>query len=368
MVINMQKARAAIFTKPKTPFILRHYPITFPVGDQILVEMETSGLCGTDVHIYEGKLQLNTQELILGHEAIGTIKEMGKVNLKDACGQKLSIGDRVILVVAAPCYTCPRCLHGDFASCLDMDVTYFCPPSNPPHFHGGFGEIIYHPSSCAIKVPSNLNLHSVAAFACAGPTVLQAMEYAGAINAGDYVLVQGSGAVGLFATLFLAIRGAKVIMFGSSSYPLRLELAKQFGAELVFDIKSSTVEERENAVHEFTSGIGVDSAIEASGSPMAVLEGLNLIKKRGEYIIPGQYSSRGQISLSPEIITTKALKLTGSGQYAIRHVAEYLTLLHRNDISKKAPSIVTHIFSLDQINEAFETAISGSCVKILLKK
>jgi L-iditol 2-dehydrogenase len=360
-------AKAAVFTRPRTQFNIREYPIIPPADDQLLVDMETSGICGTDIHIYEGKIQLGIDEIILGHEAIGTIREMGRPSLTDACGNQLHVGDRVILMVAKPCNTCPRCLEGDYASCLRMGVTYFSNPSTAPHFYGGFGEVIYHPACCAVKVPEDLVLTAVAAFACAGPTVLQALEYAGQISPSSRVLIQGSGPVGLFATMFLARLGAKVIMFGSSSHPFRLELARQYSAEHVFDIRNTTVQEREEAVKDLTKGIGVDLAFEASGNPEAMLEGLNLLRKRGEYVIPGQYSNRGSVPIPPELITTKALRLTGSGQYAVRHVASYLELLKKEDVSHLATSAVTHTFPLSSINNAFETAISGKCVKVLLE-
>lgn len=359
--------KAAVFTKPLTEFDIREYPMERPAEKDLLVHMETSGICGTDVHIYEGKIPIGIDEIILGHEAIGTIQEMGSESLNDACGNELSVGDRVILIVAKPCNTCPRCLEGDYASCLQMGVTYFSEPSAPPHFHGGFGEAIYHPACCTVKVLKELDLKAVAAFACAGPTVLQALEYAGKIRPGSRILVQGSGPVGLFATLLLTKLGAKVTMFGSSSYPLRLELAREYGAEHVFDIRNTTAEEREKAVKDITGGLGFELAFEASGNPDAILEGLNLLGKRGEYVIPGQYSNRGSVSIPPEMITTKALRLIGSGQYAVRHVANYLELLKEKEISRLAARAVTHTYPLSAINEAFKTAISGKCVKILLE-
>lgn len=360
-------AKAAVFTKPHTQFGMKEYPIAPPGDDQILVDMETSGICGTDIHIYEGKIQLGIDEIVLGHEAIGTIRDMGKPYVIDACGNQLHVGDRVILMVAKPCNTCPRCLEGDYASCLRMGVTYFSNPSAPPHFHGGFGEVIYHPACCAVKIPKDLVLKAVAAFACAGPTIFQALEYAGKIEPGSRVLVQGSGPVGLFATMLLTRLGAKVIMFGSSSYPLRLELACQYGAEHVFDIRNTTIQERGEAIKDLTNGIGVDVAFEASGNPEAMLEGLNLLRKRGEYVIPGQYSNRGTVPIPPDVITTKALRLIGSGQYAVRHVASYLDLLKQKHLSTLATSAVTHMFPLTSINEAFETVISGRCIKVLLQ-
>jgi threonine dehydrogenase-like Zn-dependent dehydrogenase len=360
-------AKAAVFTRPRKQFDIREYPIVRPADDQILVDMETSGICGTDVHIYEGKIQLGIDEMILGHEAIGTVREVGTPSLTDACGNRLHVGDRVILMVAKPCNNCPRCLEGDYASCLNIGVTYFANPSTVPHFYGGFAEIIYHPACCAVKVSEDLGLTAAAAFACAGPTVLQALEYAGKIKPGARVLVQGSGPVGLFAAMLLTRLGAKVIMFGSSSHPLRLELACQYGAEQVFDIRNTTIQERGEAIRDFTNGIGIDLAFEASGNPEAMLEGLNLLRKRGEYVIPGQYSNRGTVPIPPDVITTKALRLIGSGQYAVRHVANYLDLLKQENVSDLAASAITHLFPLSSINEAFETVISGRCIKVLLK-
>lgn len=357
---------AAVFLGPGKPLALKEYPLLTPRAEHVLVKMERSGICGTDIHISQGAIPINLPEIILGHEAVGVVATLGSENLCDATGTPLSQGDRVILVVAEPCGTCPRCREGDFASCQKMGVTYFQTPKSVPHLHGGFSQYIHHPASCTVKVPQNIPLEAVAAYPCAGPTLLQAIEYAGCLEAGEKVLIQGSGPVGLFATLYAKKRGLDVIFFGSSSNPKRLELASRYGADQVVDIRNTDQAQRAEILKEWTDGAGVDLAIEASGNPAAFAEGLSSLRTRGRYLVPGQYSNRGPTPVPTELITFKALRIFGSGQYAIRHVVQYLKFLAEKGVAELAQEAVTHQMPLVQINEAFTIAERGEGIKILL--
>ena len=360
------EAVAAVFQGPGKPMALKKYPLSTPGPERVLVKMECSGICGTDIHISQGAIPINLPEIILGHEAVGVVSELSAKNLCDATGEPLKEGDRVILVVADPCGTCSYCREGDFASCQKMGVTYFQTPEEPPHLHGGFAQYIYHPARCTVKVPEMVPLQAAAAYPCAGPTVLQAIEYAGGLEAGEKVLIQGSGPVGLFAVLYAKKRGTEVCFFGSSSNPKRLEIASLYGADKVVDIKKTDQAEREEIIRDWTSGSGVDAAIEASGNPKAFAEGLSLLRTRGRYLVPGQYSNRGPTPISTELITFKALRIFGSGQYAIRHVVQYLNFLAEEGVSELAQEAVTHQLSLAEINEAFAIAERGEGIKILL--
>ena len=111
-------------------------------------------------------------------------------------------------------------------------------------------------------------------------------------------------------------------------------------------------------------GNGADVVFEASGSPAAIPEGLRLVRTLGRYIIPGQYSNSGPVSIDPQLITFKAIKIVGSGQYKLRDIGAYVSFVKKHkDLQSKFAACVTHKFSVRQANEAVRTVSTGTAVK-----
>lgn len=360
--------KAAIFVGPKEKMQVKEYGTSFPKQDEILLKLKRSGICGTDVHILNGRLKVPFKNIILGHEFIGEVIEAGKGVQKDGVGNKLKIGDTVIACVAVACGKCFLCKKGETSSCLNFGVSYFRNAENPPHFFGGYAEYLYTPAKLTVKVPNNINLDAVAAFPCAGPTCIRAFEYAGGLKPGELVVVQGTGPVGLFAISWAVKKGCNIVAVGSSSNPRRMELARKLGALEVLDYKNTSKEERHEFVTEMASkmklGNGADVVFEASGSPQAIPEGIDLLRTRGRYIIPGQYSDSGNIEIQPNLITFKAIMLIGSGQYTLRDIKEYIDFVKKSkDVQETFASVITHRWKLEEANEALETALKGESIK-----
>lgn len=126
------------------------------------------------------------------------------------------------------------------------------------------------------------------------------------------------------------------------------------------------MEKVEETVKGLSDGVGADLAYEASGNPEAFNQGVSLLRNRGFYLVPGQYSSSGTISFSPEVITFKALQILGSSQYSIGDVKNYVRLLVEHpQVHEKIAAIAT-TFPVEQVNEAIQAAKEGSCIKVLL--
>jgi threonine dehydrogenase-like Zn-dependent dehydrogenase len=280
----------------------------------------------------------------------------------------LAEGDAAIACVAVACGQCASCRRGEAASCLNFGVTYFRDPSEAPHLFGGYAECLYSAASQLVRVPDGLPLDAVAAYACAGPTIIRACAYGGGLEAGDLVVVQGTGPVGLFAIAWAAAAGCRVVAIGSGSSPERLKLAAQFGAELVLDYRRGTADERAEQVRglakELERGDGADVVIEASGAPGAVPEGMTLLRTRGRYLIPGQYSSSGAVAIQPEQITFRALRLIGSGQYTLADLGTYLEFLTAHPALQAAfAASITHRFTVDQAQQAMAAVAAGETGK-----
>lgn len=143
------KAKAALFMGAKRPFEIKEYEVTDPKKGMVRLNLLASGICGTDVHFYDGTIPLDAPKII-GHEFVG---EVAKINDEDSKKYNLSIGDRVISNIAVPCGKCKLCKSGDDANCVNMGVTNGGNPEDEPHFHGGFAEVSYAPAANLIKIP-----------------------------------------------------------------------------------------------------------------------------------------------------------------------------------------------------------------------
>lgn len=367
------KGKAVVFNGENKSWKINEFPVVSPNAGQVSLSLERSGICGTDVHILQGKLPMPPQDMIIGHEFCGKILELGENVSMDGLGNAIKTGDLAIACVAIPCKNCFNCRSGETASCLNFGVTYVASPEESPHFFGGFSEYLFSPSKNLIKIPENIDLDAVAALPCAGPTVIRAFTYGGGLNSGELVVVQGGGSLGLFATAWAVKSGCEVIFIGSSSNPARLDLAEKLGAKLILDYRADSPQERAEKVKDFAAnlnrGDGADVVIECSGEPASFAEGLALVRTRGRYLVPGQYSVAGGVNINPEQITFRALRIIGSGQYQLEDIASYLNFLQKNpDTAAILAKCITHRYKIDEAAKAFENATAGRSIKGVFQK
>jgi D-arabinose 1-dehydrogenase-like Zn-dependent alcohol dehydrogenase len=360
-------ANVAVFTQANEDLEIRQYPVDPPRDGDVLLSLERSGICGTDIHIHEGRLAI-PGPFIPGHEFIGRVAEVGGGGLTDAFGKPLTTGDLAVVCAANPCGECLNCRTGETASCLAFGVTFLRDPEEAPHFHGGFGEFVYSQSGNLVAIPESVDLDAAAAFPCAGPTTIRAVAYGGGLNSEEIIVVQGTGPVGLFAIAYAAQQGCTVLAIGSSAKPERMELAKAFGASEVFDYRATSIEERLEAVRALATkenrGDGADVVIEASGAPQAFVEGLQLLRTRGRYMVPGQYSDSGEVAIPPHAITLRALQVIGSGQYTLEDVKDYLDFLSAHkDLQQAFARTITHRYKVADANSALACASEGASIK-----
>lgn len=362
-----KKAKAAVFTEINGPFEVKEFDITDTPAGMARLKLAASGVCGTDIHIHRGKLGIMPPKVI-GHEFIGKIDDISD---EDSKASGLKVGDYAIVDIASPCGECLLCKTGDDANCVNMGVTNGGDPSEAPHFWGGYGEYNYSPVKNLIKMPADLDPEAVCVFACPGPTALHAFRLADQagcnIKDAETAVVQGLGPVGTFAVIYLASLGIKNIIaltYGNNTQ--REELALKLGATEVINLERTSEEELIAHVNELSHGLGADVVFEASGSPAAVPVGMTMLRNRGVYLVPGQYSNSGGIEIQPQMITFKALHIIGSSQYSVSDVEFYLEFLSNN--KKLLPTIkaLGTAYHVDEINKAFDDAKQGKNVKTLL--
>ncbi len=361
------KCQAAVFHGAQKPFEIQEYDVAAPAAGSVGLNLVCSGICGTDVHIHGGYLGMPDFPLILGHEFTGRIDALGEGAVKDALGQPLAVGDTAVACVAIPCGKCFNCRRGETASCLAFGVTYVKNVNDAPHFHGGFAEYLYSPAQNLVKVPVGVDPLAAAAFPCGGPTVLRSCAYGGGLEAGEIVVIQGNGSLGLFALAYAKAQGCKVVVLGSTANPARVKACEALKADLFIDFRKASAEEIQAKIKEMAAaadrGDGADVVIETSGAKDAFPMGLSLLRTRGRYFVPGQYSNRGPVSIEPQQITFRALQIIGSGQYTMAALAAYLDFLKANPALQPIFRSLVATYSVADVNTAVADAAAGKAIK-----
>lgn len=361
------KAKAAVFTGPEKPFEIREFEITKTPSGYGKSELIASGVCGTDIHFHRGTLFVEPPTVI-GHEFVGKLVECDE---KEAAKYGLKVGDNVIADIAVPCGECLLCKMGDDANCVNMKVTNGGSIDEAPYLYGGFAEVNYTPLSNLIKIPENVDAKAAAVFACPGPTVIHAFELAKRANIktdeNTVAVVQGLGPVGCFAVMYLkSEKVKKIYAITAGNNRKREELALKLGADEVLNLDRDGKDEITKKLQAENNGLGVDLCFEASGAPSAVPQGMNILRNRGIYLIPGQYSNSGGVEIQPQLITFKALRMIGSSQYSVCDVKAYLKFLSENEKLQKTVLSLGTFYKIEDTNKAFDDAKKGKNVKTLL--
>ena len=363
----MATSRAAVLTDYNTPLEIREFPIPDLIErGAALVRVQLAGICGTDVHLWHGQLPIPLP-VILGHETVGIIEQLGDGLVNDWSAQPLRVGDRITWSSSINCDECYYCrVKVQPTRCIKRKaygISYDC--SLPPHLSGGYAQYIYlRPGTAIFKIPEALPTEAVIGAGCALVTSLHGVERIG-VSMGDVVLVQGSGPVGLAALAVAKASGAaQVIVFGGPEH--RLEIARRFGAEVCIDITASSIEERKERILDLTSGFGVDVVLECVGIPEAVTEGLELCRDGGRYLILGHYGNAGTIPFNPHLVTRRQLTIAGSWGFEPRHTQAALRFLSRTREQFPFERLVGTPFSLDHAFDALQATAQWSTGKSVI--
>jgi 2-desacetyl-2-hydroxyethyl bacteriochlorophyllide A dehydrogenase len=317
--------------------------------DDAIVRIEASGICGSDLHIYHGRVQVE-RGFTIGHEFVGTVLAAGP----DVT--RVSVGERVLGCFHTACGMCFFCLRGAYHKC-DHARTFG---------HGaGLGLLPGTQAEQALVPNANMTLRRVPAGMSddvalfAGDvmgTGYHAVQESG-VRPGDSVAVLGLGPVGLCAIQVALAAGAAPVI-AVDGVPARLEVARSFGATAVH----LTEESPRDAVKRATEGRGVDVAIDAVGHPDALELAIRLTRKAGTVNAIGVYTERCQVHMG--LIWIKALTLKAGPANVIGHVDRVLGLL-AGGVLDPTP-LVTHHMPLDRAPEAYAIYDRREALKIVL--
>jgi len=292
---------------------LREYDLPTPDDGDILTQIVRANVCGSELHIWRGE-HPHIDDGVLGHEALCRVVETGG-DVRDSTGTLLTEGDLVVPAYFATCGECARCGRGTRQYCENAYEYWSRGPDEWPHFHGTFGSHYYvHGDQYVYKVPDAVGERAAAAANCALSQVLHGLD---AIDAtlDETVVVQGAGGLGLSATAVATERGAETIVI--DGVEARLERAQAFGADHTIDLNEhDTVESRRERVLDLTDGLGADAAVEVTGVPAAIDEGLGLLGNSGRYLVMGNIIPGKEATIDPGRAVRKSIDVTTTMRYA----------------------------------------------------
>lgn len=339
-----------------------------PILERGSVWLQTvfSEVCGTDVHLYHGRLAGVPYPIIPGHINVGRVAELNG-EVKDVDGNLLVPGDMVTFMdVHETCHNCWYCLVAKASTRCPSRKVYGITYGVQDGILGGWSEYIYlKPGVKIVKLPQRISPKAFIGAGCGLPTAFHAIEQAN-IRLGDTVVIQGSGPVGLNAAILAQLVGAlKVIVVGGPQH--RLSIAEDFGVDTVINIETVNHEERIRIVRELTAGRGADVVIEATGVPGAVPEGMSLTRDAGTYVVVGQYTDNGDVSLNPHMdINKKHLTVKGTWGIDLSHFYRSVKVMEKYSERFAWEKLISKHYSLSDINQALADVENQTVMKAVI--
>jgi L-iditol 2-dehydrogenase len=341
---------------PHQPVEIREFPEPDLEPGAMLLRTMFSEVCGTDVHLWHGRLAGVPYPIIPGHVSIGRVDKLrGPVTSAD--GRAIREGDRVVFYdVHRTCGRCYACaVSGTPTKCPSRKV-YGITDSAGDGLFGGWSEAIYlEPGVVSAVLPDSVSPEDYIGGGCGLITAVHAIDRA-AIRLADRVLVQGTGAVGLCTIALARLSGASTIVAIGAPAD-RLDLARRMGATSALALDDTSLDERRAHVLDVTGGRGVDIAIEAAGAARAVEEGVTLVRDGGRYVIAGHYTDAGASTINAhEHINRKHLEIRGCWGSEAGHFLRALTVLEMYARTFPFRDIGARVYPMSAINDALADA------------
>ncbi len=361
-------ALAAVIPKPHAPVEICELSLPELEENSAILEVELSEVCGTDVYLQQGRLDGVPYPLIPGHVSVGQLSKV-RGKLLDIQGTKLIEGDRVtFLDVHRTCNACWFCLVAKATTRCPSRKVYGITYGLEDGPSGGWAEQLYlKPETRCIRV--EMEPEKFMAGGCALPTALHAVER-GEIRLGDYVLVLGSGPVGISSIILALMSGAlRVLCIGAPD--LRLEAARQAGAFATLNFESCSTTERHSWVKENTFGRGADVTIEATGSPDAVVEAFRYTRDAGRVVVVGQYTDHGPVNsesaFNPHLdVNKKHLDVRGCWGSDFSHFFRGAQIISDPVRSTPWQAMQLRRYGLSSVNEALGEVAAGRVLKAIV--
>lgn len=355
---------AVVMPGANEPLRLDDFPSPNLEPGAALLRTLYSEVCGTDVHLHHGKLDVPFP-IIPGHVSVGVV-EKSAGRLRDIEGNTIKEGDVVtFLDVHETCNNCYYCLVARQPTRCPHRKVYGITYSANDGLLGGWAEAIWmKPGVKMIKLPPELTPETFIGGGCGLVTALHAIDMA-ELRLGESVAVLGVGPVGQSIVAFASLSGAgEIIAVGAPE--TRLEFARRMGAThtLGLDLPGQA---RVESVRRLTGGRGVDVVIEASGAPEAVRDALDVVRDGGRVIVCGQYTDNGSVEINPHWqINRKHVEIKGCWGSRYDHFHRAVALTARYGDLKPWREMVSGRFTLAQANEALAAVENRTAIKAVI--
>lgn len=324
---------------------LQNKEVPNPGKGQVKIEVKYAGICGSDIHTYEGHYKV-AAPVTLGHEFSGEVVAVGE-DVND-----FKPGDRVTSETTFYiCGECEYCQNGDYNLCNHRKGL-------GTQQDGGFAKYLIARKDSLHHLPENVDYQSAAMtepLACTHHVAVKTE-----INDDDLVVVIGPGPIGLFTAQVAKSRGAKVAITGLTNDKVRLDKAKELGIDYVVNTQERDIK---GLVNSLTNGYGADVVFECSGAVPAANQGLDLLRKKGQFSQIGIFAEP-KVSFDMDKVIQKEIRVVGSRSQKPADWEPSLELM--NDGSVNAKAMVTHEFNITQWKEAYKAIKSGEAIKVLL--
>ncbi|RIN17660.1 sorbitol dehydrogenase [Mammaliicoccus vitulinus] len=325
--------------------ILDRY-IPEPGKNEVKIKVHYAGICGTDVHTYEGHYNVNFP-VTLGHEFSGEIVTVGE-NVQD-----FEVGDRVTSETTYYiCGECEYCQTGDYNLCNHRKGL-------GTQQNGGFTQYLVARAASVHKLPDNVSYKAASMtepLACAHHAVSK-IE----IQQDDIVVVMGPGPIGLLVAQVVKSKGGKVVITGLDNDKARLDKAEELNLDHVVNIQHTDLKEY---VNHITNGYGADVVLECSGAVPAAKQGLDLLRKKGNYVQVGIFKD-AEIPFDLEKIVQKEIRVVGSRSQKPADWEPSLQLMSSGQVDAEA--LVTAELDITEWDEGYNHIKGGEGIKVLLR-
>jgi L-iditol 2-dehydrogenase len=318
--------------------------------DDLLVSVKACGICGSDIHGYDGSSGRRIPPLVMGHEAAGIVAAVGK-NVKS-----FAEGDRVTFDSTVSCGRCNSCRSGRINLCENRQVLGVS--CGEFRRHGAFAEYVVVPNNIAYHIPSELPFENAALIEAVSVAVHAANRTP--VQLGDTAVVVGSGMIGLLVIQAIRLAGCSTVI-AVDLEDSKLAVAKQLGADFTLNPKQVDVSAE---VARLTDGRGADVSLEVVGATATIQSAIACTKKGGAVTLVGNLAPK--IELPLQAVVTRELSLYGTcasnGEYPV--CIEYL---RRGDINVKP--LITATAKLEEGPKWFERLYAGEpgAMKVILQ-
>ena len=324
----------------------------------VIVRIDTTTICGTDLHILKGDVPAVTEGRILGHEGVGTVTEVG------SAVSTIAVGDRVIISCISACGACSYCHQGLYAHCLAEEGAsgigwifgHLIDGTQAEYVRVPFGD------NSLYKLPAGVTDEAAVMLSDILPTGFEIGVRYGRVKPGDVVAVVGAGPVGLAAMMTAGLYGAaRVIALDLDDN--RLEQARSFGAS---DVVNNGAEDWIDQVKAMTDGLGVDVAIEAVGIPATFDACTKIIRPGGSVANVGVHGAPVELALQDLWIMDVSIT---TGLVSANTTSMLLKLVAQHKLA--AEKFATHRFTLEQMMDAYDTfgrAAETKALKVVIKR